>query len=114
MTTDYKFQGWMGLDPSAAKGNMKWQSYEPKTWDERDASAPNPSPASNPTAPNAPPASKTTANAPPTPTPSTPNTPMAPSPTAATQTTGAAPLTSSSRSLRGLNPRMRPPCFVAG
>lgn len=34
--TDYKFQGWTGLDPSAAEGNMKWQSYEPKTWQEPD------------------------------------------------------------------------------
>lgn len=36
MSTDYKFQGWMGLDPSAADGNMKWQAYEPKTWQETD------------------------------------------------------------------------------
>ncbi|KAL8798885.1 MAG: hypothetical protein Q9182_006315 [Xanthomendoza sp. 2 TL-2023] len=36
MSADYKFQGWMGLDPSAVDGNMKWQSYEPKTWQEMD------------------------------------------------------------------------------
>lgn len=36
MSTNYKFEGWMGLDSSAAEGNMKWQSYEPKTWDETD------------------------------------------------------------------------------
>lgn len=36
MSTYYNFQGWMGVDPSAAKGNMKWQDYEPKTWQETD------------------------------------------------------------------------------
>ncbi|KAI9835427.1 MAG: hypothetical protein M1819_002345 [Sarea resinae] len=36
MSTDYKFQGWMGLDETAAAGNLKYQSYEPKTWDEHD------------------------------------------------------------------------------
>ncbi|KAI9880785.1 MAG: hypothetical protein M1830_000221 [Pleopsidium flavum] len=36
MSTDYKFQGWMGLDPKAAEGNMKFQQYEPKTWEETD------------------------------------------------------------------------------
>jgi hypothetical protein len=36
MSTDYKFQGWMGLDKSADKGNMKWQEYEPKKWEETD------------------------------------------------------------------------------
>ena len=36
MSTDYKFQGWMGLDPSAVDGNMKYQSYEPKNWEEMD------------------------------------------------------------------------------
>ncbi|KAI4283124.1 MAG: hypothetical protein L6R38_002388 [Xanthoria sp. 2 TBL-2021] len=36
MSSDYKFQGWMGLDPSAVDGNMKWQSYEPKPWQETD------------------------------------------------------------------------------
>jgi len=36
MSTDYKFQGWMGLDPKAVDGNMKWQSYEPKEWKETD------------------------------------------------------------------------------
>ena len=32
----YKFQGWMGLDKEADKGNMVWQEYEPKTWTEDD------------------------------------------------------------------------------
>ncbi|RDI90004.1 hypothetical protein Vi05172_g858 [Venturia inaequalis] len=36
MTTDYKFEGWMGLDPKSVDGNMKWQSYEPKKWEETD------------------------------------------------------------------------------
>jgi alcohol dehydrogenase (NADP+) len=36
MSTDYKFQGWMGLDKSADQGNMKWQEYEPKKWEETD------------------------------------------------------------------------------
>ena len=29
------FQGWMGLDKDAT-GNMKWQSFEPKPWEETD------------------------------------------------------------------------------
>ena len=36
MATDYKFQGWLGFDKNAAKGEMKWQEYEPKTWTEDD------------------------------------------------------------------------------
>ncbi|KAF6226372.1 hypothetical protein HO133_009238 [Letharia lupina] len=36
MSTSYKFQGWLGFDPSSVKGNMKWQGYEPKTWEETD------------------------------------------------------------------------------
>ena len=36
MTTDYKFQGWMGKDKHAVEGNMVWQEYEPKTWQETD------------------------------------------------------------------------------
>ncbi|KAI9810254.1 MAG: hypothetical protein M1827_006388 [Pycnora praestabilis] len=36
MSTDYKFQGWMGLDKTAVDGNMKWQSFEPKLWEETD------------------------------------------------------------------------------
>lgn len=34
--TDYKFQGWMGLDPSSGQGNMVWQEFEPKEWEETD------------------------------------------------------------------------------
>ncbi|KAI9797212.1 MAG: hypothetical protein M1833_005621 [Piccolia ochrophora] len=34
--TDYKFQGWLGLDPESVNGKMVWQEYEPKTWRETD------------------------------------------------------------------------------
>ncbi|EAU32162.1 conserved hypothetical protein [Aspergillus terreus NIH2624] len=34
--TNYKFEGWMGLDPSAINGNMVWQEFEPKPWEETD------------------------------------------------------------------------------
>jgi len=33
---EYKFEGWMGLDKNSAKGEMVWQTYEPKTWTEDD------------------------------------------------------------------------------
>ncbi|KAE8336730.1 hypothetical protein BDV24DRAFT_154987 [Aspergillus arachidicola] len=33
--SDYVFQGWMGLDKDSV-GNMKWQTYEPKPWEETD------------------------------------------------------------------------------
>jgi len=36
MSTDYKFEGWMGLDQKSVEGNMKWQEFEPKTWSESD------------------------------------------------------------------------------
>ncbi|KAJ5766937.1 uncharacterized protein N7511_004553 [Penicillium nucicola] len=36
MTTDYKFEGWMGLDSTASEGNMVWQEFTPKTWEETD------------------------------------------------------------------------------
>ncbi|KAJ0413655.1 chaperonin 10-like protein [Aspergillus carlsbadensis] len=36
MTTDYKFEGWVGLDASAADGKMQWQEFEPKPWEETD------------------------------------------------------------------------------
>lgn len=35
-STDYKFEGWMGLDKEAAKGKMVWQQFEPKPWEETD------------------------------------------------------------------------------
>ncbi|KAI9650378.1 hypothetical protein NHQ30_000391 [Ciborinia camelliae] len=36
MSTDYKFQGWLGLDAEAANGKMVWQEYEPKPFEETD------------------------------------------------------------------------------
>ncbi|KAK7527881.1 chaperonin 10-like protein [Phyllosticta citriasiana] len=36
MSTDYKFEGWCGLSPEAAEGNMVWQEYEPKPFSEDD------------------------------------------------------------------------------
>ncbi|KAJ6088219.1 NADP-dependent alcohol dehydrogenase 7 [Penicillium sp. IBT 16267x] len=35
-STDYTFEGWMGLDKEAANGNMVWQQFEPKPWEETD------------------------------------------------------------------------------
>ncbi len=31
-----KFEGWVALDKTAAEGNMVWQRYEPKPWEETD------------------------------------------------------------------------------
>ena len=36
MPTDYKFQGWLGLDPFSAKGKMVWQEFEPKPFDQAE------------------------------------------------------------------------------
>ena len=36
MASNYTFQGWMGLDKNSAKGNMVWQSYTPKPFEETD------------------------------------------------------------------------------
>lgn len=36
MSTNYKFEGWLGHDRKSADGNMKWESYEPKKWSEED------------------------------------------------------------------------------
>lgn len=35
-STDYKFEGWMALDKTAAQGKMVWQEFEPKPWEETD------------------------------------------------------------------------------
>ena len=36
-STDYKFEGWMGVDKDAAKGKMVWQEFpKVKTWEETD------------------------------------------------------------------------------
>ena len=34
--SDYKFRGWLGFDPRAVEGNLKFQEYEPKPWSETD------------------------------------------------------------------------------
>ena len=36
MSANYKFEGWVGKDPSSAEGNMQWTEFEPKTWEETD------------------------------------------------------------------------------
>ena len=36
MATDYEFKGWMGLDKDAVKGNLKYQAFEPKKWEDGD------------------------------------------------------------------------------
>lgn len=36
MTNDYKFEGWVAEDASAADGHMKWQEFQPKPWEETD------------------------------------------------------------------------------
>lgn len=33
---NYKFEGWLAEDASAANGNMKWKEFEPKEWEETD------------------------------------------------------------------------------
>ena len=35
-STDYQFEGWLGLDKNAANGQMVWQQFEPKAWEETD------------------------------------------------------------------------------
>ena len=32
--TDYKFHGWTGHDEKCVHGNMKWEEFKPKTWEE--------------------------------------------------------------------------------
>jgi len=36
MSTDYKFEGWLGYDAKSAEGNMKWGEFTPKKWTEGD------------------------------------------------------------------------------
>lgn len=36
MANDYKFEGWLGHDKSAAEGKMVWAEFEPKAWEETD------------------------------------------------------------------------------
>ena len=32
----YTFEGWLGHDENAIKGQMEWGTFEPKKWDEYD------------------------------------------------------------------------------
>lgn len=34
MSSDYSFQGWLGHDKESFKGKMKWETYQPKPFDE--------------------------------------------------------------------------------
>jgi alcohol dehydrogenase (NADP+) len=36
MASEYKFQGWLGLDPNSVSGHMVWQEYAPKQFEETD------------------------------------------------------------------------------
>lgn len=35
-STNYKFQGWLGLDKDSANGKMEWREFEPKQFQETD------------------------------------------------------------------------------
>jgi D-arabinose 1-dehydrogenase-like Zn-dependent alcohol dehydrogenase len=35
-TSEYKFEGWLALDKSAAVGKMVWGAFEAKPWEETD------------------------------------------------------------------------------
>lgn len=35
-TQDYKFEGWVGKDKKSVEGNMVWEDFEPKAWEEDD------------------------------------------------------------------------------
>ncbi|EGP87295.1 unnamed protein product [Zymoseptoria tritici ST99CH_1A5] len=36
MAGETKFEGWCGLDKNSADGNLKWQAYDAKVWEETD------------------------------------------------------------------------------
>lgn len=36
MSTDYKFEGWLGKSPEAANGKMEYGEFQPKKWEETD------------------------------------------------------------------------------
>ena len=36
MSTDVKFEGWVGLGPESAQGKMEWQGFDPKPFEETD------------------------------------------------------------------------------
>lgn len=35
-SSESKFEGWVALDKSSAEGNMVWQAYDAKPWEETD------------------------------------------------------------------------------
>lgn len=36
MSTNDRWEGWVGFDSEAARGNMVWAEFEPKPWEETD------------------------------------------------------------------------------
>jgi alcohol dehydrogenase (NADP+) len=36
MTTDYRFEGWLGKDKESVQRQMAWGAFEPKKWEEHD------------------------------------------------------------------------------
>lgn len=36
MSSDTKFEGWLGKDEQSIKGKMEWGQFEPKKWTEDD------------------------------------------------------------------------------
>lgn len=36
MSSDYKFEGWLGHDAASVEGKMVWGEFEPKPWEETD------------------------------------------------------------------------------
>ena len=36
MSSDYKFEGWLGHDAASVDGKMVWGEFEPKAWEETD------------------------------------------------------------------------------
>jgi alcohol dehydrogenase (NADP+) len=36
MATDLKWEGWVGHDVKAVEGNMVWEEFKPKAWEETD------------------------------------------------------------------------------
>ncbi|KAL3480874.1 chaperonin 10-like protein [Aspergillus californicus] len=34
--SDYKFEGWLGLDSGSVNGKMEWKEFDPKPWEETD------------------------------------------------------------------------------
>ena len=36
MSSNYRFQGWLGFDKSSAEGKMVWREFEPKPFEDSD------------------------------------------------------------------------------